>query len=403
MSVATDEAQAERPPARLIVPALGITQILAWGSSYYLPAVLAQPIADDTGWPLTWVIGALSLGLLMAGLASPFVGRQIHRHGGRPVLIASALLLAAGQLGLAAAPNLPIFIAAWLVTGLGMSAGLYDAAFSTLGRLYGQEARQHITTLTLFGGFASTVCWPLSAFFLQELGWRGACVAYAAIQLVICLGIYLFALPREQRNGAAEAIPAAEPSTSRESARSLTIFILLAVTITIASMLSTVMSVHLLTILQARDITLAAAVALGALVGPSQVGARFIEMLVGKYHHPIWTKVASVSFLAIGLSLLWGHFPVIALTLVFYGAGIGLESIARATLPLVLFGAKDYAPIMGRLARPSLIAQAAAPSIGAYLIVRLGADGALATLVVVACVNVLLVLCLFAAQRKLSR
>ena len=170
MSVAADEAQAERPPARLIVPALGITQILAWGSSYYLPAVLAKPIADDTGWSLTWVIGALSLGLLMAGLASPFVGRQIHRHGGRPVLIASALLLAAGQLGLAVSPNLPVFIAAWLVTGLGMSAGLYDAAFSTLGRIYGQDARQHITTLTLFGGFASTVCWPLSAYLPAGAG-----------------------------------------------------------------------------------------------------------------------------------------------------------------------------------------------------------------------------------------
>jgi MFS family permease len=402
MSVTAGEAPAELPPARLIVPALGITQILAWGSSYYLPAVLAKPIADDTGWPLTWVIGALSLGLLTAGLASPFVGRQIHRHGGRPVLIASALLLAVGQLGLAGSPNLPVFIAAWLVTGLGMSAGLYDAAFSTLGRIYGQDARQHITTLTLFGGFASTVCWPLSAFFLQELGWRGTCVAYAAIQLVICLGIYLLALPREQRNGASEALTGAA-APGGESARPLSVFLLLAVTITIASMLSTVMSVHLLTILQARDITLAAAVALGALVGPSQVGARFIEMLIGKYHHPIWTKVASVSFLAVGLGLLWGHLPVIALTLVFYGAGIGLESIARATLPLVLFGAKNYAPIMGRLARPSLIAQAAAPSIGAYLIVWLGADGALAALVAVACVNVLLVLCLFAAQRKASR
>jgi MFS family permease len=402
MSVTADEARAERPPARLIVPALGITQILAWGSSYYLPAVLAQPIADDTGWPLTWVIGALSLGLLTAGLAAPFVGRQIHRYGGRPVLIASALLLAAGQLGLAASPNLPVFIAAWLVTGLGMSAGLYDAAFSTLGRIYGQDARQHITTLTLFGGFASTVCWPLSALLLQELGWRGTCVAYAAIQLVICLGIYLLALPREQRNGESDAV-SDETATGRESARPLVIFVLLAVTITIASMLSTVMSVHLLAILQARDITLAAAVALGALVGPSQVGARFIEMLVGKYHHPIWTKIASVSFLALGLGLLWGHLPLVALTLVFYGAGIGLESIARATLPLVLFGARNYAPIMGRLARPSLIAQAAAPSIGAYLIVWLGADGALATLVAVACVNVLLVLCLFAAQRKASR
>jgi predicted MFS family arabinose efflux permease len=393
----TANGAAAPPPARLIVPALGITQIMAWGSSYYLPAVLAKPIADDTGWPLTWVVGGLSLGLLVAGLASPFVGRRIHQYGGRPVLIASALLLAAGQLGLALSPNLPVFIAAWLVTGLGMSAGLYDAAFSTLGRLYGQSARQHITTLTLFGGFASTVCWPLSAFFLQEFGWRGTCVAYAAIQLLVSLGIYVLAIPREPRNGVDD--PQSEAAQARDGPSPYPVFMLLAATITIASMLSTVMSVHLLAILQARDITLAAAVALGALVGPSQVGARFIEMLVGRYHHPIWTKVASVSFLALGLSLLWGHFPVIALTLVFYGAGIGLESIARATLPLVLFGAGNYAPIMGRLARPSLIAQAAAPTIGTYLILSLGYDGALATLVAVAGVNVLLVLCLFAAQR----
>ena len=126
-----------RASPRLVVPALGITQILAWGSSYYLPAVLAQPIAADTGWPLTWVVGGLSLGLLVAGLAAPLVGRQIHRHGGRPVLAASAALLAAGLLGIALAPNLPIFLLAWLIIGLGMSAGLYDAAFSTLGRLYG--------------------------------------------------------------------------------------------------------------------------------------------------------------------------------------------------------------------------------------------------------------------------
>ncbi len=399
MTVAAEEMAGIAPPsARLIVPALGVTQIMAWGSSYYLPAVLARPIADDTGWPLTWVVGGLSLGLLAAGLTSPFVGRQIHRYGGRPVLISSALLLAVGQLGLAASPNLPVFIAAWLVTGLGMSAGLYDAAFSTLGRLYGQGARQHITTLTLFGGFASTVCWPLSAFFLHELGWRGACVAYAAIQLLVCLSIYLFAIPREQRNGIAD--PATEARPGRNGMSPFPVFLLLAATITIASMLSTVMSVHLLAILQARDITLAAAVALGALVGPSQVGARFIEMLVGKYHHPIWTKLASVGFLALGLGLLWGHFPVIALTLVFYGAGIGLESIARATLPLVLFGPKGYAPIMGRLARPSLIAQAAAPSIGAYLILWLGTDGALGVVVAVAAINVALVVALFAVQRK---
>jgi predicted MFS family arabinose efflux permease len=398
MTVAAEEA-ATPPPARLIVPALGVTQIMAWGSSYYLPAVLARPIADDTGWPLSWVISGLSLGLLMSGLAAPFVGRQIHRYGGRPVLVASALLLAVGSLGLAMAPTLPIFIAAWLVMGLGMSAGLYDAAFSTLGRIYGLGARQHITTLTLFGGLASTVCWPLSAFFVHELGWRGTCAAYAAIQLLFSLTIYLVALPRERRNGREEPA-SAQRGTADHIVRPPSVFFLLATTITIAPVLSTIMSVHLLTILQARDISLAAAVALGAMIGPSQVGARFIEMLVAKYHHPIWTKIASVAAVAIGLGLLWVHFPLVALALIFYGAGIGLESIARATLPLVLYGAANYAPIMGKLARPSLIAQAAAPSIGAFLLQWFGADGALGVVVAVAVINVSLVLALFAVHQR---
>ena len=396
-------ARAATPPsARLIVPALGVTQIMAWGSSYYLPAVLARPIADDTGWSFAWVVGALSIGLLVAGLVSPYVGRQIHRHGGRPILIVSALLLATGQAGLALAPNLPVFIAAWVVIGFGMSAGLYDAAFSTLGRTYGQAARRHITTLTLFGGLASTICWPLSAFFVQELGWRGACAAYAAIQVTLSLSIYLFALPREHRNGdETERREASQTGAIPDKLRS--IFALLAATITIAPVISTVISVHLLTILQARDITLAAAVALGAMVGPSQVGARFIEMLIARYHHPIWTKLASVSFVALGLGLLWAHFPLTGLTLVFYGAGIGLESIARATLPLVLFGAGQYAPIMGKLARPSLIAQAAAPSIGAALIQWFGMDNALGVIVAIAVLNVLLALVLFAVQQKTVR
>jgi MFS family permease len=374
-------------PRWLVVGALGINQILAWGSSYYLPAVLAQPIAADTGWPLTWVVGGLSLGLLVSGLAAPLVGRLIHRHGGRPVLAASAVLLAAGQLGLAAAPDLMLFLGAWLLIGLGMSAGLYDASFSTLGRIYGQKARQHITTLTLFGGFASTVCWPLSAFLVAELGWRGACVAYAAIHLILTLSIYMLALPKQP-----PALDDLKPAADQPHVvvRARTVFLAMAATITLSAMISTVVSVHLLAILQARDIALAAAVALGALVGPSQVGARFIEMLIARYHHPIWTKVASVLLVALGLGLLWSHAPVVTLALVFYGAGIGLESIARATVPLSIFGARDYAPIMGRLAMPSLIAQAAAPTIGALLIQAFDIDTALAVVLVAALVNVAL-------------
>ena len=393
------------PPARLVVPALGITQILAWGSSYYLPAVLAKPIAEDTGWSLTWVIAGLSLGLLIAGLISPRVGRLIQNLGGRPVLIASTFLLAGGFTVLALAPNLPVFIAGWAVMGLGMGAGLYNAAFSMLGRIYGLAARQHITTLTLFGGFASTICWPLSAFFLSELGWRGTCGAYAAIQILVALPIYLVAL-----KGPVPSLPPAvdsnksDPSAQHDIEGHRTLYLLLAACITIAAMLSTVVSVHLLTLLRARGLTLATAVALGALVGPSQVGARFFEMLVSRYHHPIWTKIASVCLVAIGLLLLWIDIPLVSIWLVCYGAGIGLESIARATLPLALFGAADYAPVMGRLARPSLIAQAATPAIGALLIQGLGPEGMLGAVVLFSVLNVGLVGALFlrvgAARRQ---
>ncbi|MES1151484.1 MAG: MFS transporter, partial [Dongia sp.] len=320
MNSATARAAVAVPSPKVIVTALGVTQILAWGSSYYLLAVLAKPIAADTGWSLTWIVAGLSLGLLIAGLVSPLVGRQIHRRGGRPVLATSAAMLGIGLLGLALAPNLAVFIAAWIAIGIGMGAGLYDAAFSTLGRLYGQRARHYITTLTLFGGLASTACWPLSAFLVTEVGWRGACATYAAIHLLFSLPVYLIVIA--DRHAPSWGTADAKDGHRVQPLRRLrAIFVLLAIAIMIGSALTTIISVHLLTMLQARGITLGAAVVLGAMVGPAQVGARFIEMLVSRYHHPIWTKIASVCLMASGLGLFWAGIPIVALALILYGAG----------------------------------------------------------------------------------
>lgn len=377
------------PGRGIVISGLGIGQIFAWGSSYYLPAVLAKPIVDDTGWPLAWVIGGLSIGLLVAGLVSPWMGRTIGRRGGRPVLMASTVLLAAGLCVLALADSISVYLAAWVVIGIGMGAGLYDPAFASLGRLYGEAARSAITSLTLFGGFASTICWPLSAFLVIHFGWRGTCFAYAAFNLAVLLPLYAVALPRE----AERALPRAVTVTARKEAResgvrqTRLLFIVLATAITLSAMISTLLSVHLLTILQSRGVGLTAAVALGALVGPSQVGARTIEFLIARYHHPIWTKLASTLLVAIGVAALWASLPFLAVPLIFYGAGIGLESIARGTLPLVLFAGPGYAATMGRLARPSLIAQAAAPSIGAALLSVYGVNGTVATLAVAAAVS----------------
>ncbi len=367
-----------------VITALGIFQILAWGSSYYLLAVLAEPIARDTGWSLAWIIGALSLGLLVEGLVAPFVGDAIERHGGRPILAGGALLLAAGLGMLALAPSLPVFVAAWLIIGLGMGASLYDAAFSTLGRLYGMAARRAITWLTLFGGFASTLCWPLSALLESWLGWRGACWVYAAIQIAVCLPLVLALVPRQaardprpRRAHASEGRPPRDPLRRRQ-------FVVIAAAFTTSSAIASVVSVHLLTMLQARDLTLGAAVALGALIGPSQVGARIVEMLFGQRHHPVWAMIGSSVLVAVGLGALWAGLPWVGAAIVLYGGGMGIRSIVRGSVPLAVFGADGYAALMGRIAMPALVVGALSPFLGAVLIENFGVDALFGVLTVAA-------------------
>lgn len=365
-----------------VITALGIVQIFAWGSSYYLMAPLAGPIVADTGWPLPWVIGALSLGLLVAGLASPRVGTAIARHGGRPVLAGGMMLLSAGLLVLAAAPNLPVFCLGWVIIGLGMSAGLYDPAFATLGRLYGRDARSAITALTLWGGFASTVCWPISVWAVGQFGWRGTAAGYGLLHLTICLPLIWRMIPQEMKGppmGKGNAT--AQIALSRPERRS---FRILTSIFTLAAIIAAVVSVHLLTLLEARGVSTAAAVAMGALIGPAQVASRLVEIASGGKHHPRWTLLMAAVLFTAGVALLASGFGFSGLALMLYGGGNGLYSIARGALPMALFGPERYPVLMGRMARPALIAQAAAPLAGAFAIQFLGANTVLFLLMVLA-------------------
>ncbi len=259
-----------------------------------------------------------------------------------------------------------------------------------------------IVTLTLFGGFASTVCWPFSAFLVEQVGWRGACLAYAGIHLLVALPIHLLLFAGTKRREDELPPIAAVDSLGRTlvARKHLAAFILMTSAIALSSVISSVVSVHLLTILQAGGLSLASAVALGALVGPSQVGARVVELVFGRYYHPIWTMLGATMLVTIGLGLLLAGFPIIVLALIPYGAGIGIESIARGTLPLALFGPQDYAALMGRVALPCLIAQAVSPSAGAVLLQYSGSVAVLSVLTALAVLNVALVVALWSAAKK---
>ena len=379
---------ARAPPGRgAVVTALGLAQILAWGSSFYFPAVFAAPIVAETGWSLGWVVGGLSLGLLVAGLVSPQVGRVVERRGGRPVLLTSSLCYIVGLTGIALAPSLAAYLGAWIVLGVGMGTGLYDAVFAALGRLYGRSARHAITNLTLFGGFSSTVCWPLSAAMIDAFGWRGACLAYAALHLCLAMPLQMFAMRGKVSAPSAVAAPAdapASPPLPRETA----VLGLIMLILCIASGLGAIFVVHLFIFLEARGIEPAVAIWLGTLFGPAQVAARIVERLFGSTYHPIWTMAGSGVLMAAGLILLWTGTPWPLVVILLFGAGFGISLVARGTLPLALFGPRRFPRLMGRIAFPSLMVQAGAPSLGALLIGWIGNDATIGVLTLFALVNV---------------
>jgi MFS family permease len=379
------------PDRRVVVTVLGITQIFAWGSTFYLLGVLATPIGVETGWALDWVMAGISIGLLVAGIVSPRVGRGIGKNGGGLILALGAAFLGTGLLLLGAAQNLIWYLCAWVIIGAGMGAGLYDAAFATLGSIYGKDSRSAITALTLFGGFASTVCWPLSAYLVENLSWRGACFVYGAVQLGFALPLYLLRVPH--RSFVAQPKDAAHSAVSLAPNETL-IFWVLAAVLTLGAAILSMMGTHLIPLLQARGIDLAVAVSLGTLVGPSQVGARVVEMLAGRHYHPVWTMIASTLLVAIGTLWLLSGASLIAIAIIFYGAGNGIGSVARGTLPLTLFGAERYAALIGRLAFPILMAMAISPYAGALAFRAGGATFTLAILFGLAATNVILVLVL---------
>lgn len=359
---------------------LGVAQTLAWASSYYLPAVLAEPMGRDTGLTTAQVFGAFSMALLFAAAIGPWAGRAIDRVGGRPVLMASSVVFASGLAAMSQATHPAHVFLAWALMGLGMGSGLYEAAFATVVRLQGREARRSITGITLLGGFASTVGWPLSAYVEATVGWREACLVWAALHLLLGLPLnaLLPAVPRGGAGvGAAPAVdgetpPAVPPARQRRAAG------LMAGVFAISWFNSTAMAAHLPQLLQAAGVAMAAAIGIAALVGPAQVGGRLIEFTVLRRAHPLLSaRLATLAHPlgAILLALLgaWAA-PAFA---VLHGLGNGILTIAIGTLPLLVFGAHGYGQRQGLLMVPARVVQAGAPFLFGLAVDRWGA-GALA-------------------------
>jgi MFS family permease len=356
----------------VVVAALGTTQNLAWGSSYYLPAILAEPIAQGLGLSRAMVFGVFSGSLLLSAFLGPAVGRAIDNRGGRGVLVLSNLGLAAGLVLLAFAQGVIGLAAAWAVLGVGMALGLYDAAFATLTGLYGRAARGPITGIALIAGFASTIGWPLSAFLDASLGWRGACLTWAALNLVVCLPLNRFLIPR-----------APPPERAVESEGSATAsprgtMAILAFVFAATWFVTGAMAAHMPRLFEIAGSSSTAAIAAAALVGPAQVAARLVEFGVLRWIHPLVSARIAAALHPVGAGILaaFGAPAIMAFALL-HGAGNGLLTIAKGTLPLAIFGPAGYGLRNGILAAPARAAQATSPLIFGLLIDWVGV-GALA-------------------------
>ena len=359
---------------RQVIACLGIAQTLAWASSYYLPAVLANAMARDLGVGTPWIFVAFSAGLLLSGFLGPLSGRLVDRHGGHRVLPASNVLFAIGLAALAFSAGPLSLLLAWLLLGVAMSCGLYESAFAALARIYGANARASITGITLVAGFASTVGWPLTAWMDAAIGWRGACLAWAGAHLLVCLPLNAL-LPR----GASPEAVSRKPAEGKSGGKAWTMAAL-AFVFAGTWFGSTAMAAHLPRVLQEAGATLPAAIAAAALVGPAQVGGRVLEFWFMQRVQPIVSaQVASLAHPVGAGILLASGAPAAPVFTLAHGAGNGVMTIANGTLPLALFGPGGYGRRQGLLMMPARFLQASAPFVFDLLLARLGTGALLVT------------------------
>jgi heme exporter protein D len=375
-----------------LIPALGIAQIISWGTLFYAIAVLGEAMRGELGISATWLFGAFTVGLLISGIVSPAVGGLVDAQGGRFVLSCGSVLGAVALALLASARGLPQLFLGWALAGVAMAACLYDPAFATLHQLTGTSYRRAVTALTLFGGFASTVFWPASQWLLDSVGWRETLWIYATLHLAVCLPLHLGFVPAHAAGAATDvgisvgvdAAPSvAEPRTGGRAS-----YVWLAAAFSVAAFLAATLSAHLIALLRAADLTAREAVLVSSLIGPMQVFGRIAEFTFARRLSPLSVGALALGLMTAGLAclaLIDGLSAMAFAFAVLYGWSNGVMTIVRGTVPAVLFGRRNYGALLGRLALPAFIAKAVAPvAFTLVLVGNLPRDAALWSLVLAA-------------------
>ena len=374
---------------------LGFTQLLAWGTTYYVPATMVDAVAKDLGTSTTVLLGAFSWAVLIAGFCAPAIGRFIDRHGGKPVLAGGQVVIAVGLVALSFAQSVWWWYAAWSILGVGMAMALYDTAFSTIGRLLGRDARPAMTGVTFIAGFGGTLGFPMGTWLAAHWGWRPALLLYAAIAVGVILPVMLALIPKAEPGAApVRRAPGEKPPPMPPRERRM--FLLLATFFTLRASIGAVVTLHLLRLLTGLGLSTDAAVLCAMLIGPSQVATRIVEFSLARWLTPMMSAWFGAVMLPIGVILLLGGAPA-AVFAICYGISNGILTITRGVVPMHVFGPNGYATLMGRMALPSQVSQAIMPTIVAPVLYMVSSEASLAT---VGLVGALAMLCLIPVRTR---
>ena len=371
-------------PFVLSVNALGLTQITAWGTSFYCLGVLAKPIVAETGWAVSSVFLGFSIALLVMGAISTWVGQLIDRIGARWVMSIGTIIVSAGLLALSQVRDQFAYFAAWAVLGVGMRCALYDAAFAALVQVVPTRGRRAISYLTLYGAYASTIFWVIGHYLNQAHGWRGTLMIFAAVNLAVCLPLNWIGLSRREEATGTEAVSTASADGPVLEGRLRLIGIaLFAIIMSLNGFVFGVVSLQLVPLLESAGLAGAAAVWVASLKGHGQFAGRLVEIFFGRNLKAMTVARIAIGVLPVSLLLLLmaqGSLVQLIVFTLLMGASQGVITIVRGALPLALFGTKGYGAVLGLIATPILLVNAFSPTLFALIVDQIGWYNAIYTL-----------------------